>query len=170
MNQFGELAYDIWDVEFGTHTSAIERESNALLISGYLEANVGELNILINTDFNLDTTADEVSPALKKEEEAIFTQLYLKDHLSKEARKVLRDASSGSTGGSSEVLWSELREGDSAIKRSVPTAATKNTSAKLLQDAAKDAAEYLKRMVHSYNMYGSIPIQVAGKDAATDQS
>ena len=167
MNQLGELGYTIWDVEFGTHSSATERESNALLISGYLGANLGELNILINTDFSLDTVEDKVNPELKQEEKAIFTQLYLKDHLSKEARKVLRDASAPTTDSSADLPWSELREGDSAIKRSVPTAATKNTSAKLLKDASKDAAEQLKKLVHSYNMYGSIPSQVAGKDAST---
>ena len=37
MNQLGELGYQIWDVEFGDHTSAIDRESKSLLISGYLE-------------------------------------------------------------------------------------------------------------------------------------
>jgi len=41
MNQLGELAFHIWDIEFGDHSTALERERNALLISGYLEANLG---------------------------------------------------------------------------------------------------------------------------------
>lgn len=167
MNQLGELAYKIWDVEFGTHASATERELNAILISGYLEANLGELNILINTSFCLDKDTDTLSPKIHQEEEAIFTQLYLRDHLSKEARRVLRDASapySASTGDG--VEWTELREGDSYIKRSIATAATKNTSVKLWKEAAKDASEQLKKLVHSYNMYGALPLQVAGEDGS----
>ena len=167
MNQLGELAYKIWDVEFGTHTSATERELNAILISGYLEANLGELNILINTNFCLDKEKDKLNPQFHYEEEAIFTQLYLKDHLAKEARKVLRDATakpSSSTGGG--VEWTELREGDSYIKRSIPSAANKNTSAKLLKESSKDAEEQLRKLVHSYNMYGALPLQVAGEDSS----
>jgi len=168
MNQLGELGYEIWDIEFGDHTSEIDRESKSLLISGYLEANIGELNILINTDFKLDETKDEVIPELKYEEKAIFTQLYLKDYLLKQARNTLRSATDTSYSNEANAQptdWTELREGDSSIKRSIPTASSKNTSAKLFQDASKEALEDLKRMIHSYNMYGSIPSQIAGKDA-----
>jgi hypothetical protein len=165
MNQLGELGYEIWDVEFGNHKSDIERDAKALLISGYLEANLGELNILINTDFQYKIDGDVVSPALKKEEEAIFTQLYIRDNLSKEARLVLQGAQEVSLEESGDVAWTELREGDSSIKRSIPTSTSKNNSAKLFQSLAKEASEALEKMVHSYNMYGSIPSQIAGNDS-----
>jgi len=97
MNQLGELAFRIWDIEFGDHSTALERERNALLISGYLEANLGQLNTLINTDFTIDTVKDLVVPALKHEEKAIFTQLYLKDYMNKQARNILRNAASSSS-------------------------------------------------------------------------
>ena len=166
MNQFGTLGYTIWDTEFGDHTGAAERVSNAVLISGYLEANVGKLNTLLNTDFQLNTGTDTVSPELKLEENGIFTQIYLKDYYQKQARNALRNivgaADLGT--GSSITDWTELREGDSYIKRSVISAGNKTEASRLFTALSKDAGEVLDELVYSYNMYGSKPTQVAGKD------
>lgn len=169
MNQLGELGYSIWDIEFGDHSTALEREREALLISGYLEANLGQLNILINTDFKLNKVTDKVELELKYEEKAIFTQLYLKDFYQKQARNILRGMTGTTTEKTSAGVtdWTELREGDSVIKRSVNSASTKNESARAMSNASKEAKEMLETMIHSYNMFGSIPIQVAGKDAST---
>ena len=163
MNQLGELAYAIWDTEFGDHTSSLDREKNALLISGYLEANLGELNVLINTDFKLDKTEDKVIPELKQEENAIFTQMYMKDYLQKQGRNVLKNATASSSSTQTLTDWTELREGDSYIKRSIASSTTKNISAKLFYDLSKEARENLEKLVHSYNMYGSSPIQIEGE-------
>jgi hypothetical protein len=172
MNQLGELAYHIWDVEFGDHDSALERERNALLISGYLETNLGQLNTLINTDFYLDQTEDQIEPLMQYEEKAIFTQLYLKDYMQKQARNILRNATSSSTTATTTTNgvtdWVELREGDTSIRRSIATATSKNVSAKIFQDSSKDAMALLEKMVHSYNLYGSLPLQVAGKDGGIE--
>ena len=178
MNQLGELGYHIWDIEFGDHSTALERERNALLISGYLEANIGQLNTLINTDFYVNEDQDSVVPELKYEEKAIFTQLYLKDYMNKQARNILRNAasSSSSTNTSSTTTtdgvtdWIELREGDTSIRRSVATSTSKNTSAQILQKSAAEANQLLKELVHSYNMYGSVPLQVAGIDGGEVES
>ena len=178
MNQLGELAFHIWDIEFGDHSSALERERNALLISGYLEANIGQLNTLIHTDFYLDKEQDKVVPELKYEEKAIFTQLYLKDYMNKQARNILRNAATSSNNNSSSstttVLgvtdWTELREGDTSIKRSVATSTTKNASAQIFQKSAKEANDLLKDLVYSYNLYGAKPVQVAGNDAFIENS
>ena len=167
MNQLGELAYHIWDIEFGDHSSSLERERNALLVSGYLDVNLGQLNTLLNTDFHLNKIKDEVQPALQYEEKAIFTQLYLKDYMQKQARNVLRNAtttSSTTTTTDGVTDWVELREGDTSIRRSIATSTSKNTSAKIFQDSSRDAMALLEKMVHSYNMYGSLPLQVAGVD------
>lgn len=174
MNQLGQLGFSIWDIEFGDHSTALERERNGLLISGYLEANLGQLNTLINTDFHVDAETNEVAPPLQYEEKAIFTQLYLKDYMNKQARNILRNAannssSSNNTSSTTSVVgvtdWTELREGDTSIKRSVATSTTKNTSAQIFQKSAKEASELLKDLIHSYNVYGSKPLQVAGSDA-----
>lgn len=182
MNQLGELAFHIWDIEFGDHSTALERERNALLISGYLEANLGQLNTLINTDFHLDKDEDKVHPALQYEEEAIFTQLYLKDYMNKQSRNLLRNAASAANSSSVNNTstenvtvtsdgvtdWIELREGDTSIKRAIATstetARTQANSAKILQQSAREASQLLKELIYSYNMYGSIPLQVVGQD------
>lgn len=172
MNQLGELAYHIWDIEFGDHSTALERERNALLISGYLEVNLGQVNNLLNTDFYLDKTEDKVKPALQNEEKAIFSQLYLKDYMNKQARNTLRNAvntSSTTTTTTDGVTdWVELREGDTSIRRSIATSTSKNSTAKIFQSASRDASEILEKMVHSYNLYGSIPLQVAGADGGVE--
>jgi hypothetical protein len=176
MNQLGELAYQIWDVEFGTHSTEEERVANAVGISGYLNANIGQLNTFINTDFHLDESQDKVHPALKYEEKAIFTQLYLKDYMNRQARNILRNAAAvtePATNSSSTTVtvdgvtdWTELREGDTVIKRSVATSTSRNTSAQIMQKSAVEANLLLKEMIHSYNMYGSVPLQVAGNESA----
>ena len=173
MNQLGELAYHIWDIEFGDHTTALERERNALLISGYLEVNLGQVNNLLNTDFYLDKANDCVKPALQTEEKAIFTQLYLKDYMNKQARNTLRNAVNSSTTSSTTTTegvtdWVELREGDTSIRRSIATSTSKNSTAKIFQASSRDAADILAKMVHSYNMYGCIPLQVAGADGGIE--
>ena len=173
MNQLGELAYHIWDIEFGDHSSSLERERNALLISGYLDVNLGQLNTLLNTDFHLNKTKDEVEPALQYEEKAIFTQLYLKDYMQKQARNVLRNAtvtSSTTTTTAGVTDWVELREGDTSIRRSIATSTSKNASAKIFQDSSRDAMASLEKMVHSYNKYGSLPLQVAGVDGGVEDA
>ena len=160
MNQLGTLGLQIWDIEFGDHTSEEDRSNKAVLISGYLDANLGQLNTLIHTDFKVDSSTNEISPPLKYEEKAIFTQLYLKDYLKKEARNTLKNAINVSGSAS----WMELREGDSSIKRAISTPTSKNASAQILQKAASEANETLKELVHAYNVYGAIPTQVAGLD------
>ncbi len=178
MNQLGELGFNVWDVEFGDHSTALERERNALLISGYFESNIGQLNTLINSDFYLDDEQDRVAPPIQYEEKAIFTQLYLKDYMNKQARNILRNAASSSNGNVSTSSssttdgvtdWIELREGDTSIRRSVATSTSKNTSAQIFQKSAAEANQLLKELVHSYNMFGAVPLQVAGKDAPHDE-
>ena len=164
MNQLGTLGYTIWDTEFGDHTGAADRASNAVLISGYLEDNLGQLNILLNKDYSLLTGTDTVSPTLKYEENTIFTQLYLKDYYQKQARNTLRGITSSTSAAATGMNWTELREGDSFIKRDIVSVGTKTETSRLFQVASSDAADILRQMIHSYNMYGSIPTQVAGKD------
>ena len=164
MNQLGTLGYTIWDTEFGDHTGAADRASNAILISGYLEANLGQLNILLNKDYSLATDTDTVSPTLKYEENTIFTQLYLKDYYQKQARNTLRGITSSTSAAATGMNWTELREGDSFIKRDIVSVGTKTETSRLFQVASSDAADILRQMIHAYNMYGSIPTQVAGKD------
>ena len=169
MNQLGELGYSTWDTEFGDHSNALERKQQALIISGYYEANLGQLNILLNADFSLNSS-DKVVPELKYEEKAIFNQLYLKDYYKKQSRNILRSAAnitsntSSATSAPSSTLtdWTSLQEGDTVIKRSVTSPSSKNETARIMSSSANEANEVLHKMIHSYNMYGSIPVQVLG--------
>jgi len=92
--------------------------------------------------------------------------MYMKDYLYKQGRIVLKNAASSTVTSSSttESLtdWTELREGDSYIKRSIASATTKNVSAKIFFDLSKEARENLEKLTHQYNMYGSSPIQIEG--------
>ena len=169
MNQLGELGYATWDTEFGDHSNALERQQQALLISGYYEANLGQLNILLNTNFKL-TSSDKIDPELKYEEKAIFNQIYLKDYYKKQSRNILRSAanitsslSNANVQASSELSdWTTLQEGDTVIRRNVTSPSSKNESARIMTAAATEANELLHKMIHSYNMYGSVPVQVLG--------
>lgn len=162
INEIGNLASGIFKYDFDEDTSLI----NPDYISGWLSNNIGELNVLIHTDF------DGENPGLENEEQAIFRQIFLKSYYGKLARKTLMGVSSTTTetGGSGETTmsdWIELREGDSYIKRQVTTAspATKVTASKQYSNYALDAEINLKQLIYKYNVNNSRPSQVAGKDA-----
>ena len=171
MNQLGELAYSTWDTEFGDHSNPLERKQQSLLISGYYEANLGQLNVLLNTSYSLKENI--VQPVMNHEEKAIFSQLYLKDYYKKQSRNILRSASSlGSNSASSTTTqdvssltdWTTLQEGDTVIRRSVATPSSKNETARIMGNAASEANILLHKMIHSYNMYGSVPLQIIGEE------
>ena len=44
MNDIGNLATSIWDTEFGDETGVAHRTAEISSISGWLSANVGQLN------------------------------------------------------------------------------------------------------------------------------
>mgnify|MGYP001215387420 FL=1 len=172
MNALGALAYATWDTEFGDHSDALEREQQALLISGYYEANLGQLNILLNTNFKLNNQGS-IEPDLKYEEKAIFNQIYLKDYYKKQSRNILRSAANVSSSlsqsqsdpSSTLTDWTTLQEGDTVIRRNVTSPSSKNETARIMGNAAAEANELLHKMIHSYNMYGSVPVQVLGGEA-----
>ena len=128
-------------------------------IVDYLEVNVGQLNILLNTAFEVGGT-----PELLDEEAAILIQLYLRDYYKKKSRTVLHSVatSSGSSGGTSE--WTELKEGDSVIKRvaTLASPSQKTAMSKSYQSLSSQANEELKGLVQKYNLYMGKPRQVIG--------
>ena len=146
MPTVGGIATHIWDNEFGDETGVAHRITEIQSISGWLEANVGQLNTLIYSSFASGAN-------FRQEEEAIFSQLYLRDYYTKEARKVLRNISTASSD------WGRLSEGDTTIVRS-----NRNEVAKTLRLLAQDADEEIKNLVYSYNSYQASPRQVAGYD------
>ena len=177
INPIGRLASGIISTDFDYITGT---DSAALLTntSGWLGANVGQLNIKINTRFSSGNLCALPESAARgsgwiwqAEEQSIYKQIFLQDYYQKEARKILRNtvgtaSSSSSSSDYTMTDWTTLREGDTQIVRQaiVLSAAQKNSSAKIVRGFAEDAAKELTRLVQSYNMYNSFPRQIAGND------
>ena len=195
MNQIGTLAANIWDNEFGDENSELEREMEVEGISGQLEAGcLGQMNVLLNSSFGMD--GGDVSPLLKNEENAIMTQIYLKDWYKKQARNILRgigvtsfstnktsaiDESESSSEASLASLasdWTSIKEGDTTITRNI--AATSKAGSSSFSTVSNEASRMFKQLSQSselelmdlvsrYNIYQSEPVQVAGKDVSIDE-
>ena len=172
LDQLGNLASGILVTEFDNITGYGDKVAELNLISGYLGESIGTLNILINQSYALGTGSIEsngrVVPPLKDEEASIMAKMYMKDYYYKLARNTLRGLAtySPSSAPTSADLWTEVREGDSFIRR-IPLVASptvKERSARVINDLAKDMQKDLDKMVHYYNMYGALPRQVFGTD------
>ena len=187
MGQIDDIASNIYATEFvddavnsgcgNTPTTTCNPSyipQKKLEIAAWLETSIGQLNILINTDFRVDADND-VCPVLKPEEIAIFTQLYLKSYYKRESRAALRTAASSSStttvSGDATLLtsdWTELREGDSVIKRTAQVASPqeKIKVANAYSSFSDEADVKMVDLIHAYNMYRSSPRQVVGKDVS----
>ena len=183
----GQIADYIWDNEVseGAISTPELIATEKQKIADYLELNVGTLTMLINSEFCVATEETTISPgaggwknggkskldspALDKEECSILIQLYLRDYYKKKARTGLQDSSSSaeSEGTPGQVSdWTELREGDSVIKRvaTVASPAQKTTQSKSFQSLSVDAGNELASLVQRYNLYLSKPRQIISKD------
>lgn len=146
MSDIGEIATRIYDNEFSDAPTQLEREFRIEYISGWLDANVGQLNNLTYKSFS--STGEFL-----KEEENILTQLYLKNYYTKQARSVLAGGSTGS------MDWTRLTEGDTTIVRS-----NKIDFVREYKNLSNIAEKDLTNLVYSYNSYQAMPRQTAGID------
>lgn len=144
----GDLATTIYVNEF----SGVSGAPSADKVSGWLNANIGQLNTLIHTCF--DNSSGDID--LGNEEAAIFSELYLYNYYTKEAASVLRGVGV-SAGSYSNVV--SVREGDTII-----SLGNKNEIAKTLRGVAADKKSALDDMVAKYLIYQSTPIQVYGEE------
>lgn len=171
-NQLGTLASGILQYEFDFITGGSAQASELLIISGTLSGLIGELNTLINQNFGF-TTGSDISPSLRNEERSILQELYIRDNNTKQARKLLRGIydveTSSSIAGDAE--WTELREGDTVIRRSSASssssAKTRLDTARYFRELSMAAGDKIKDLVYKYNLYGAVPRQVAGDDGYT---
>jgi hypothetical protein len=173
MGQIDAIAEKIYDSEFyEDDAEESEVKSFKARISAWLETNIGLLNILIHKDYRIDAYLD-VDPALQPEEIAIYIQLYLKEYYKRQSQLALKNVTSSTTttttGESSFTMseWTELREGDSSIKRQslVSTPQQKIQAAQAYKSIANDADIKLKELVHYYNSYNAQPRQVLAEDS-----
>lgn len=164
MNTVGTLAKQIIDTEFYGDTYALPLCS----VSGWLDANVGQLNVLLSTSIDIDSTGN-FDPELCRDEESIYTQMFLVNYYEKAARNTLRHYTyrqqesvndSGSQGVLSEE-WTMIKEGDTVIQRS-----SRGEIAKSFRQFGKDADEKLRDLVFKYQIARCGPHQVSGSEYA----
>ena len=173
INQIGKLASGILGYEFDFIEDPVEQKSELLTISGSLSGKIGELNILLNQNFCFTGADGNPCPRLGDEESAILEEMYLRDYNAKQARKILRGTYditvSGITDSSAALNWTELREGDTTIKRpasAIPGSYTNKVDlSKNFKAMADESEKKIKDLVYAYNLYGAAPRQVAGTDA-----
>lgn len=150
MALLNDLAKEIMECEFDNDSDLNSVQS----IECWLEANLGMLNAMIDTEFCVD------APNLDCEAQAIYKQLYLYHYYSKKARSALRGVMACSGGGneSGEIL--SLKDGESRV-----SFMNRNETAKIIRGLANDAKASIDDLVHKYNMYQSEPRQVGGIEA-----
>jgi hypothetical protein len=155
-NAFGELAYKVWDGEFAEdQTSEIHRRTQTDYMSGWLESNLGQLNIL------LDTTLSGTGASISIEQQSVFYEMYMLHWYKKQARNVLKGIASSSD-------FISLRDQDTSITRN-----NRNESAKTYYNLIKSTQDKIDDLVIKYRTYefSSVgPLQVAGIDATISPS
>ena len=122
-------------------------------ISGWLGANIGQLNILLNTSFS--GVSGEVI-GLGLEEQDIYKEMYLSHYYTKQTRNTIRGIANDTNGNIISV-----RDGDNAI-----TFVNKNEVSKVYKTLAQDANNALGSLVSKYNIYQASPRQVGGIEAS----
>ena len=132
-------------------------------LSGWFldNSNIGKLNNLIGTYISgvcLKSPQDLVTgysldPFPSNDQLAIYKMLFDYEYFRGESRSVAR---SSATIGSD---WTDLKEGDSSIKK-----INKNEISKNFRGLSRDAKEDLDKAVKMYLKYNAIPDQIAGDD------
>ncbi len=175
-NLIGQLASGIVTTEFD-YITGTDADTEVDKVSGWLGANVGQLNTLLYTSFDAtDLVLTTPLNPWKQEEKAIYTQVYLQDYYSKQARIALRNftRSITTTGITSYEMtpWTVLREGDTTIQREAikMTASSRTEAARTFKSLADAATEEIKELVYKYNSYQGHPRQVAGEDGISGLS
>ena len=146
--------HDLADEIFGNEFEYDSGYAQFYYISGWLANNVGMLNTKIYSQYSVDNGNFIPTGTFQQEERAIYKQLYLYEFYTKKTRQVLR-------GVDSSVDFVTLREGDTMITRT-----NKNELAKTYRGLANDARDEMEKLVTSYNIYRSAPVQVAGEDGS----
>ena len=119
-------------------------------IAFWLRTNVGNLNARLNTSYDIDSTF-ELTPDLGLKEKDIFKKLYMIHHYDAMLRESL--------GAASTDTWVEISSDGTSVRR-----VNKIQQSQTYQSAKKIELQELEKLVHSYKVSASAPIQVAGTD------
>lgn len=146
MANIQEIASGIFYYEFDGDTG----ETNISMISGWLSANLGELNSLIYTDYS------GASSDLGLEEQTILKHLYLMHYYKKKSRNAIKTI--GSSSPVNNIL--SVRDEDSAV-----SFINGNEVSKQFVQLSKDHLNELNKLVVAYNSYQAKPQQVIAKNS-----
>lgn len=119
-------------------------------IAFWVRTNVGNLNARLNTSYDISETF-EITPALGHKEKDIFKKLYMIHHYDVKLRESL--------GAASTDTWVEISSDGTSVRR-----VNKVQQSQTYQAAKKIELQELEKLVSSYKMSGSTPLQVAGSD------
>jgi len=114
-------------------------------VQGWLENNLGTLNTLLDLTIGLDD-GSEADPELLDWQAAVYTQAFICFYYSKLSRSFL------GTNAYDALDWTEVKEGDTVIKRR-----SKIDSAKAYRELEKDCRENLKELADLANMNNAVP-------------
>lgn len=136
-------------------------------VSGWVfdPSNLGQLNILLDTCFEIESLTDEsgvvtgrvFDPDFTPFEQAIYKQMFECFYYSKESKSSLISVTSG-VGG-----WTSITEGDRTISRS-----NLNEVAKTFRGLSSECKDSLSTLIHAYLRAKGGPAQVAGDDTIPD--
>jgi hypothetical protein len=148
MSSISGLAQVIYDdLELG--------ETSILSLSGWLENNIGKLNIMLDECYS--SISGDFDPSFTSEVSGIYQEVYRLHYYKKQIQKAVNGISTKGTG--SAVDWVELREGDSLVKRANPS-----ELAKVYASERSAIENNLKRLVSYYHSNRSKPQQIVGNE------
>ena len=149
MANLGQIAQNIFYFEFDADVN----ETNISSISGWLNANIGELNNLIFTSHS-GTGID-----LNNEEADIFKHLYLANYYKKKSRNAIKTI--GGSSPTNNIV--SVSDEDSSV-----TFINGNEVSKQFRSLSKDHMEELNKLVFAYNSYQGQPTQVYARNMVSD--
>lgn len=150
MSVIDDLSLKIFQTEFDSDSGIVPQSH----ISGWLCANLGLLNTLLNTSYS-GSDAE-----LDLESQDIYKELYLSSYYRKQSRNALRGLVE-SNGGGGDIL--SLRDGNSSV-----TFTNKNEVAKVYKSMSDNSEIRLNQLVAKYNIYQAQPLQLGGIEVDLD--
>lgn len=145
MSSISGLANDIFVNEFDSTGISVGS------ISGWLDANVGQLNTVLFTSFS---GQDGNISGMQLEEANIYKEMYLHHYYTKQTRSALRGISDASAGNNGVL---SVRDGEQTI-----TFVNRNEVSKVYKGLASDSYERLQDLIHDYKSFQTSPRQVGG--------
>jgi len=147
VNQLSTLAYTIW-VDYMNKSS----DTDTVRIASWIIANIGKLNILINTSFSIQDNT--FYPLIGDQEAAILGNMYIAKYADDLAFKAVRGIISYENGSISSA-WISMKDEESSITRANP-----NETSKIFTSMAKEARDKVKELVDNYKYNISTPSDV----------